>query len=62
MWLFIKSLFMVQDRSIAKEMVDSYSLKSYPTAGFKLSRLMRRRSRRNKFKANNTTHLKFKVK
>lgn len=61
MWLFIKSLFMIKDRSIAKKMVTYYKFKTKP-AGFKLARLMRRRARRNKFKAHNTTHLKFKVK
>jgi len=61
MWLFIKSLVMVKDRSIAKEMVDYYKFQPKP-AGFKLARLMRRRSRRNQFKAHNTTHLRFKVK
>ncbi len=61
MWLFIKSLFMVKDRQIAKEMVKANRFKT-KTAGFKLARLLRRRGRRNKFKAHNTTHLKFKVK
>lgn len=61
MWLFIKSLFMVKDRSIAKEMV-AQTQTTFKPAGFKLARLMRRRSRRNKFKAHNTTHLKYKVK
>ncbi len=62
MWLFIKSLFMVKDRSIAKEMVDCYPFKTMPTAGFRLGRILRRRSRRNRFKANNNTHLTVKVK
>ncbi|MCB1583603.1 MAG: hypothetical protein KDI92_11105 [Xanthomonadales bacterium] len=61
MWIYIKSLFMVKDRSIAKEMVEAYRFK-YKPAGFKLARLLRRRGRRNKFKALNTTQLKFKVK
>ncbi len=61
MWLFIKSLFMVKDRTIAKDMVDWYQFKTNP-AGFRLGRLLRRRARRNKFKANNTTNLKYKVK
>lgn len=61
MWLFIKPLFMVKDRRIAKEMVEANKFKSQP-AGFKLARLLRRRGRRNKFKAHNTTHLKFKIK
>ena len=61
MWLFIKSLFMIQDRSIAKEMVEWYKFKPKP-AGFKLARLMRRRARRDKFKAHNTTHLSYKIK
>ncbi|TDR14660.1 hypothetical protein [Marinicella litoralis] len=61
MWLFIKSLFMLKDRTIAKEMVSHYRFNSKPV-GFKLARLMRRRARRNKFKAHNTTHLKYKVK
>ena len=61
MWLFIKSLFMVPDRSIAKEMVEGYKLKS-KSAGVKLARLMRRRARRDKFKAHNTTHLSYKIK
>ena len=61
MWMYIKSLFMEKDRSIAKEMVSYYQFNSKP-AGFKLARLMRRRNRRNKFKAHNTTHLTYKVK
>lgn len=61
MWLFIKSLFMVKDRRIAKEMVEANRHKSKP-AGFKLARLLRRQSRRKKFKAHNTTYLRFKVK
>lgn len=61
MWLFIKSLFLVKDRRIAKEMVEANPPKS-KAAGFKLTRLLRRQSRRNKFKAHNTTHLRFKVK
>ncbi len=61
MWLFFKSLFMVKDRPIAKEMVDWHAFKANP-AGFRLGRLLRRRARRNKFKAHNTTHLKAKVK
>ncbi len=61
MWLFIKSLFMIKERSIAKEMVDHYKFNTKP-AGFKLARLMRRRARRDKFKAHNTTQLKYKVK
>ncbi len=61
MWFFLKSLFMVKDRSIAKEMVSAHKTNTTP-AGFKLARLMRRRARRNKFKAQNTTHLKYKVK
>ncbi len=66
MWLFIKSLFMVKDRCIAKEMVESELSKnqqlSHRTPNFKLNRLLRRRWRRSDFKAHNTTHLKFKVK
>jgi len=52
---------MVKDRPIAKEMVDWHAFKANP-AGFRLGRLLRRRARRNKFKAHNTTHLKAKVK
>lgn len=61
MWLYIKSLFMAKDPEIAKEMVDWYQFKKNP-AGFRIGRLLRRRARRNKFKAHNTTHLKSKVK
>ena len=61
MWLFIKSLFMVKDDEVAKDMVEWYKFKTKP-AGFKLARVMRRRARRNKFKAHNTTQLKTKVK
>jgi len=61
MWLFIKSIFMVKDPEVAKDMVEWYKFKSKP-AGFKLARIMRRRSRRNKFRANNTTHIRTKVK
>lgn len=61
MSFFIKSLFMIADRSIAREMVAENKFHSKP-AGFKLARFLRRRSRRNRFKAHNTTHLKFKVK
>jgi len=52
---------MIADRSIAREMVAENKFHSKP-AGFKLARFLRRRSRRNRFKAHNTTHLKFKVK
>lgn len=61
MWLFFKSIFLIKDRAIAKEMVEANKFKTKP-AGFKLARLLRRRGRRNKFKAHNTTNLKFKVK
>jgi hypothetical protein len=61
MWLFIKSLFMVKDRSIAKEMVAAHGTdREQPR--FKVHRLLRRKARRNRFKAHNTTHLKSKVK
>jgi len=61
MWLFIKSLFMVKDRQIAREMVAERKLK--PTAAkFELARLMRRRNRRNRFAAHNTTLNSSKVK
>ncbi|GAA4813113.1 hypothetical protein GCM10011365_22380 [Marinicella pacifica] len=61
MWIYIKSLFMVKDRQIAKEMVKHLNRAPKP-AGFKLARLMRRRARRNRFKADNSTNLKYKVK
>ncbi len=61
MWLFVKSLFMIKDRRIAKEMVAENEPAKKPVK-FKLIRLMRRRARRNKFKAHNTTNLKYKVK
>ena len=61
MWLYLKSLFMAKDPSIAKDMVDWYQFKRQPT-GLRLSRILRRRARRNKFKAHNTTNLKSKVK
>lgn len=61
MWLFIKSLFLIKDRRIAKEMVEANRFNQKP-AKMKLARLLRRKGRRNKFKAHNTTHLKFKVK
>ncbi|MCX7553058.1 hypothetical protein OS175_04145 [Marinicella sp. S1101] len=62
MWLFIKSLFMIKDRSIAKEMVASQQSKNTAAVKFRLSRLMRRRARRNKFKAHINTQLSYKVK
>lgn len=46
---------------IAREMVSALKKDTKP-AGFKLARLIRRRARRNRFKANNTTNLKYKVK
>ena len=61
MWLYLKSLFMVKDPQIAREMVSTLKKDTKP-AGFKLARLIRRRARRNRFKANNTTNLKYKVK
>lgn len=61
MWLFIKSLFLIKDRSIAKEMVSDQKTTAKPAA-FKLARLLRRRGRRDKFKAHNTTHLSYKIK
>lgn len=61
MWLYLKSLFMVKDPQIAREMVSALKKDTKP-AGFKLARLIRRRARRNRFKANNTTNLKYKVK
>ncbi len=61
MWFFIKSLFMVKDRSIAKEMVAAYGTERAQPR-FKMHRLLRRRARRNRFKAHNSTQLKTKVK
>lgn len=61
MWLFFKSIFMIKDRSIGKEMV-AENKPSGKLPGVKLARLLRRRNRRSQFKAHNTTHLKFKVK
>jgi hypothetical protein len=61
MWLFIKSLFMVKDRQIAREMVAVHKRKT-ASAGFKLAQLMRRRNRRNRFAAHNTTLNSSKVK
>lgn len=61
MWLFIKSLFMVKDRTIAKEMVEAHGIgREQPR--FKMHRLLRRKARRNRFKSHNTTQLKSKVK
>lgn len=61
MWLYLKSLFMVKDPQIAREMVSEIKKDTKP-ADFKLNRLMRRRARRKRFKADNTTNLKYKVK
>jgi len=61
MWIYLKSLFMVKDRQIAREMVSELKKDTKPV-DFKLDRLMRRRNRRAKFKANNTTKLRYKVK
>lgn len=61
MWLYLKSLLMVKDRQITREMVSELKKDRKP-AGFKLARLMRRRARRNRFKARNTTNIKYKVK
>jgi len=60
-WIYLKSLFMVKDPQIAREMVSALKKDTKP-ADFKLDRLMRRRARRSKFKARNTTNLKYKVK
>lgn len=60
-WLYLKSLFMIKDRSIAREMVSELKKETKPV-GFKFARLIRRRARRNRFKAHNTTNLKYKVK
>ncbi len=60
MWLFIKSLFMVKDPTIAKDMVDWHEFEHNP-AGFRLRLISKRRIRRGKFRANNTTQLKSKV-
>ena len=49
MMLYLKSLFMVKDRQIAREMVSELKKESKP-ADFKLARLMRRRARRARFK------------
>ncbi len=61
MWIYLKSLFMVKDRQIARDMVSELKKDRKP-AGFKLARLMRRRARRKRFKARNTTNIKYKVK
>ncbi len=61
MWLFIKSLFMIKDQRIGMELVEQ-SQHKIKFHGFKLSRLLRRRARRKKFKAHNTTNLTYKVK
>lgn len=61
MWLYLKALFMIKDPEIGKSMVSA-------TAGFhqskqlRVSRIWRRHSRRNKFKAHNNTQLIYKVK
>ena len=60
MWLFIKSLFMVKDRQIAREVVAERKPKR-AVAGFKLARLMRRHGRRQRFSAHNTTLKTFKI-
>lgn len=61
MWLYLKSLFMVKDPQIAREMVSALKKVTKP-ANFKIDQFMRRRARRKRFKARNTTNLKYKVK
>ncbi len=61
MWLYIKSLFMVKDRSISREMVKD-DLHRRDASPLQLRRIGRRIARRNKFRAHNTTHVKSKVK
>ncbi|MCF6301157.1 MAG: hypothetical protein L3J52_08585 [Proteobacteria bacterium] len=55
MWFFIKDLLLIKGNSIAKEMVDEIKTEQKP-AKFKLSRMLRRNARRNKFKKRNTTN------
>jgi len=65
MMFFLKSLFMVKDRAIAKEMVAAHqgsAIAGGKQPRFKLHRLLRRKARRRRFNAHNTTRLKFKVK